>query len=203
MLTIMGLLVLLPFQMWAERSRSFQRLSPLEQNLQRASHGAAVIVLVLIAVFFTFGIAGVLLFVPHLVTNFADTWPGLLVLVPLAYAIPRLVAGVRRCQGARDGLLATRAAVKFLLGLVALPVLWSNTVARVAAPDFWLACGWLLLNAVAVWLIVTGAVRFALLMWPRRAAYTMVADSIAANEFQWDGPQPRRRWWQFWKRWKR
>jgi hypothetical protein len=33
----------------------------------------------------------------------------------------KLVTELQACQGARDGLLATRAAVKFLLGLVALP----------------------------------------------------------------------------------
>ena len=40
-----GLLVLSPLLMWIERSQRFRMLPPLEQNLQRASHGAALVVL--------------------------------------------------------------------------------------------------------------------------------------------------------------
>jgi hypothetical protein len=50
MLAFIGLLLLLPLMMWHERSQRFRMLSPIEQNLQRASHGAAPVVLVLLFV---------------------------------------------------------------------------------------------------------------------------------------------------------
>jgi len=165
---LVGLLLMLPFQLWRERSQKFQRLSPVEQNLQRASHGAALIVLVLLAVIFAFRVRDIPGFFIRAATDPADAWPGLLLLVPLAYGLARFLAGVRRSWGVRDGLLATRSFVKLAIGGLGWWLLWTDAVLRVTAPNFWLALCSLLLTVLAIWWFVSGTVSFLLLTFGGR-----------------------------------
>ena len=43
--------------------------------------------------------------------------------------------------------------------------------------------------------MITGLTKILLLMKRPSPAFPMVAANIAANEFNWDDPPPRKRWW--------
>jgi hypothetical protein len=158
------LLVLSPFLMWYERSQKFHLLSPVEQNLRRASHGFTLATFVLVAVFGVYGWR-VLGFFPLLVTNPAAALLAVVVFGGLfAYGLARFLAGVRRSAGVRDGLLASRAFIKFFIGLAAAVFLYRsmNAGAWGNGENMWAAMPPFLLMGVALWCILTGAVRFVL-----------------------------------------
>lgn len=163
MFAFVGLLLLSPLMMWHERSQRFRMLSPIEQNLQRASHGAALIVLVLLFVYFIVGLNEARAWFPSFMRNPSDAWPGLLLVLPVAYGLPRFLTGAKRCWGQRDALLAMRALVKIGVGAAGVWFLTSNEVAREFSPNLWTALILLALVAVAIWCLITGVVRFVLL----------------------------------------
>lgn len=147
---------------WRSRSQRFQRLIPVEQNLQRASHGFALAAFTGAAVYWLYGWHGVRDFVPWLWRDPAHAWPGLLLLVPVGYGLIRLFFGARgaRANG-RDGLLATRAFVKLAVGL-AVTIWLGRSYPWPGAADFWAAAALLAVLGLGAWCVVTGAVRFVL-----------------------------------------
>lgn len=165
MLTLAALAVLAPFMMWAERAQRFRALSPIEQNLQRASHGAALVVLTLLIGYGAYGVGGGLGLIAWVIHDPASAWlPAALVAGLLLYGGARFLAGVRRGAGMRDGLLAARAVLKLAAGaaLTFLPISHGATVAGlISFPDqaWWITPVWL----IGVWCLVTGAVRLAML----------------------------------------
>lgn len=176
------LLALLPLSMWAERVERFRRLSPHEQNLQRASHGIALPVVIAAAAALFLGPSAPQDFVAALVRDPASMWPPAVLLGGLfAYCFVRARAGMQRVVGDPDGLLIPRARVKFIGGAAGLFWLWPAGTG--------LARGLLLLS---LWCAVTGAVRYLLLIRRPSSAAAMVQASIDANEFEWE-PQRRRR----------
>jgi hypothetical protein len=160
----------------AARARQWRALSPVEQNLQRASHGAACIVLP-IAAYWLIG--------PDVVAALFARLPpgarfiaGVAIALWFAFAAARLVAGWRRLGNVREGLLTGRAFCKLAVGavlLIVVPRLDLNPPASDA------------LFFLALWLAVTGLVRFVVLVRPPGAALPEVQGDIAANEFDWDG----------------
>jgi hypothetical protein len=185
-LTIIVGLMLMPLLMWQERTQRFQRLSPVEQNLQRASHGFAVVAFVLLALFGMYGWRGVLNFFPWLYRDPADAWVGLLFLVPLAYGSARCLYGVRRSVGMRDGLLAFRAFTKLAVGLAGSWFFWRVGNALGRSMSLPAALVWALLMGVSAWMFITGSVRFAVLVLsPRVTAFVMVQRNIAAQTVVW------------------
>jgi hypothetical protein len=163
MFAFVGLLLLTPLMMWHERSQRFRTLSPVEQNLQRASHGAALIVLVGLFVYFIIGLDAARAWFPQFVRYPNDSWPGLLLVLPVVYGLARFLPGISRSWGQRDALLAMRALVKIAVGVVGGWFLVSEPVARELAQNLWTALLSLALVGVAIWCIITGAVRFVLL----------------------------------------
>ena len=161
----------------AARVRQFAALNPIEQNLQRCSHGGAYIVLPLVALY-RFG--------PGEVGRFASLGfaPGVRLLADrrgalwFVFAVARFVAGWRRCAGVRDGLLAAGAFVKLAAGFGSVVLLGSNL-----ANDRLLAGA---LFLVPLWLAITGFVRFVVLVRPAGRALPEVEDDIAASEFDWN-----------------
>jgi hypothetical protein len=164
----------------AARARQWRSLDPIEQNLQRASHGVAYIV---------FPLAALWLVGPSVVGAFLSGFtPGVRLLligacaVWFAVAVGRLYAGWRRIAGLRDGPLAGRAFGKLAVGAFLLYWLPHGLIA--SSLDPW-AVHVLLL--VPLWLAVTGFVRFVLLVRPAGRALPEVEGDIAASEFDWNG----------------
>jgi hypothetical protein len=54
----------------------------------------------------------------------------------------------------------------------------------------------LALMVIGLWCLITGLTKILLLMQRPHPAAGMVGADIAANEFNWDDPPPRKRWWQ-------
>jgi hypothetical protein len=164
MLEVLGLLLIAPFLMWREASPGFRALGLLEQDLQRATRGAALLTLGLLVLFGLHGAHGFSGFLPALVADPGDTWVGAIVLAGvLIYGGHCCVAGVRSCWGRTDGWRATRAFSRFALGVGGLWLLWTGSMIQASASDPRFAFAWLLLNLVALCCTVTGAVRFLLL----------------------------------------
>lgn len=195
---LFGLILLVPFQMWRERLQKWATLSPIEQNLQRASQGIALAVLVpfgALAIFGKRGIGDAVAAVP--VDPVGHGLPAAALAALLIYGIARFVVGWRRCAGVREGLLATRAFIKLAISSALtmwmfsnLQFDWNNTDGQEVAFAY---------LVLPLWLAITGAVRFVLLVRPAGRALSFVEDNIAAGEWNWDGGGARR-WWQFWKR---
>ena len=163
------------------RARQWHALNPVEQNLQRASHGAAYIVLPLAALW----LAG-----PDVIgAFFARCAPavrfvaGVACAVWFAVAIARLCAGWRRSSTVRDGLLAGRAFCKLPVGGGLL--CWRLPHDLLAPWLYPVASGSLFF--LGLWLAVTGLVRFVLLVRPAGRALPEVEGDIAAHEFDWNG----------------
>jgi hypothetical protein len=158
----------------AQRRAKWRTLNPIEQNLQRASHGAAYIILPIAAAAKLGGVGAVL----------SGFEPNTRLLLIGAYAVFAAVGLARFGYGwrrsiVRDGLLAGRAFVKLALGAFLLYALPDQLIANVwAALALWL---------VALWLLVTGAVRFAALVRPAGRALPEVQGDIADNQFDWNG----------------
>jgi hypothetical protein len=164
-LTLVALLIFSPFLMWAERSQRFRQLSPVEQNLQRASHGFTLAAFVLIAVFGMYGGSGVSL----LVTNPAQALPGAVIFGGLfVYGFARFLAGVRRSAGVRDGLLAFRALLKLAIGLAGCWFFWRLGNALGRSITLTGALVWFVMLVISLWCALTGAVRFVLTLGLRR-----------------------------------
>jgi hypothetical protein len=195
---LLGLILFVPFEIWRERSQKWASLSPIEQNLQRASHGIALGVLVpfgTLAIFGKRSIADAAAAVPVDPVGHGLPAAGLAAL--LLYGVARFVVGWRRSAGVREGLLATRAFIKLAIGttvtvwvLSNLQFDWHNAAGQQVAFAF---------LVVPLWLAITGAVRFLLLVRPAGRALSLVEENIAVSEWSWDGGRARR-WWQFWKR---
>lgn len=150
------------------RLQNWRTLDPVEQNLQRASHGAALVGLVLLAAVDT----------PDSAVSFirshapAGMWPGLLLLPPLAYGLVRFLVGVYRSWGMRDGMLTWRAVVKIAVGIVLLfyvPFdkglilrLASSVSSYATLRESWELALLVLVPLAAYWCLVTGIVRFVL-----------------------------------------
>ncbi len=165
------------------RLHNWRSLNPVEQNLQRASHGAALVGLVLLAAIDTPD--SVIAFVrSHMPASMS---PGLLLLPPLAYGLVRFLVGVYRSWGMRDGMLTWRAVVKIAVGIVLLVYvpfdygLILRFAASVRSYATLLELSWqlallVLVPLAAYWCLVTGVVRFVLAISggfrfrPKRAA---------------------------------
>lgn len=183
-LIILGALA--PILMWVERAERFKRLSPLEQNLARASHGAALITFTLLVAFFLYGAQGVFGFIPWLISNPAEAWPAALFFGSLlTYGLVRFVVGVHRCRGARDGLLATRAFFKLVFGFAVGLYLWYLFPWSVIGPSFWGALAVVAVFLIGLWCAITGTVKFLLLTLGGSNALGLVAQQIRQRTAVW------------------
>ena len=168
-------LVLVPIifiDLWWRHNRNWRFLNPVEQNLQRTSHSAAMIVFVILALAVNVWLDGWREFgalFPWMIAHPGDAWlPVALGCALVAVGVARFLAGAHRVAGVRDGLLQSRAFVKLALGggvtgyLVAM---WPWGQLGASLPGF-LAVAAVFL--VGVWLLATGAVRFLLLTFGGR-----------------------------------
>lgn len=159
----LGLLLAGLFEWWKAQSIAWLRLHPVEQNLRRASHGAALVLLPLFAVYGLYGAGGYWDLFRWLAHDPAAAWPGVALAAAVACGLFRCVVGVNRLWGfPGDALLASSAFFKLVSGGGAAWLLLSDTVARIAVPQLWSACVWLVLIGYALKWAVVGGVRFLL-----------------------------------------
>lgn len=197
MLTVM--LVTLPFMMWAERARKFQQLSPLEQNLRRASHGAAWMAFVPLLAFGVYGVKGVEWFFQTLWNHPEDVGvPAAFFGIVLIYNAIRLIVGLNRLRGCpRDGLLAVRAFVKLSVGAAVIVFFLRihydlaarsyDSLAHGVEPSSFDFLWGIAIFLTAFWCLVTGAVRFLLLISGGGNALRLVNRQIQQNTVVWRG----------------
>jgi hypothetical protein len=162
-LTFILLLVLMPFIYLARWFRWIKQLPPHEQALARASHGAGLIAFALLFVFARYGNAGSENFFTALAVKPDEMWlPALLSAVLGGWGFIWFVVGVSRAAGLRDGLLATRAFFKLVIGGGASYYL----LYMFQWPEFgpvWLLLAVMFVFFAAVWCLITGTVKFLLL----------------------------------------
>jgi hypothetical protein len=179
-IALSGYLIMWLVRRPAERARQWRALDPVEQNLQRASHGAAYAVLPLVAGWLVGSQAVVALF-----SGFAPAARVCMIgacAIWFVAAIARCVGGWRNCAGVRDGFLAARAFTKLTSGATLLVLLHHPSVGwNVRNGNVLLA-----LFLVSSWLIVTGLVRFVILVRPAGSALPEVEANITNNEFDWN-----------------
>jgi hypothetical protein len=161
-ITLIVLVILAPFQMWNEREKSFASLDPAERNLQRASHGFAVMVLTAMSIY---GAKEVFAFFPALTHPREAAW-GLVFFVPFIYGLVRFVVGWRGYCGMPindEPMLALRAFWKMAAGFVGVKCLRWDVDRVMNQNGFWWGLGLLVILTVAWWYLLTGGERFVLL----------------------------------------
>jgi hypothetical protein len=182
----------------ADRIEAWARLSPVEQNLQRASHGLAYMLFALLAAYL-FGPRLILGTLPLVFGNHpVDAWPGAAFVGVFVWALVRFIFGLRRARGFRDGILATRALVKLTAGVGIVWYVWRTFPFAITGMS-WRDLALQAVIVAGLWCVITGTVRFVLMVGiGGGSAYGAVASHITATNFQWGAPQPRRPWWKFW-----
>jgi hypothetical protein len=164
LITLVVLIVIAPFQIWGEWSKKFAMLSPVEQNLQRAANGFAVMVLSVLTPIALYGAKEVFAFFPALVTQPGEAASGLVFVLPFILGLVRFLVGWKRSCAMRisDWLLASRAFVRLAIGFAG--VKWLRWDVERAFDQLGFMKGLLLvvLLTVSWWWLLTGIIRFLL-----------------------------------------
>jgi hypothetical protein len=161
MITFVTALFLLPIMIVVERAQRFRSLDAIEKELQRASHGAALILLPPLIAVWLFGLGGT----AELIASFvrdprANALPAVLLAAITIYGMARFYAGVGNCAGAQDKVRKQRAFLKLAFGAGLLVWLFRSAPPESAATgDIRIFA----LIVLALWCLVTGIVRFWLL----------------------------------------
>jgi hypothetical protein len=187
---------------WVGRYRNFhQRQPPREAELSKASHGAAVLAIVALALHGV-GAARIDAFLTGLRTAPENPWyfiPALAIAGLVGWGLLWTVTGARRAfwfASFRDGRLITRALVKIASGVGVYAVLWNPPAGW--SPDVlaWIATarntagGRFVIEALVLWLTVTGLAKMVLVFARRISrAREQVTVDIAAQQFNWDDMQ--------------
>jgi len=181
----------LPFVALADWFRWIKQQPPHEQALARASHGAALIVFVLLATFGTGGVNGVVTFVGQAAADPADEWPGLVLAIVFVWGVVWFVSGVSGARGLRNGLLAWRAFVKLALGLGAILYLERGHPSGALGSNG----ARMSILLVGLWCVVTGAVKFVLLRMGGSNALAVVTRNMHRRTAPLRAARPGWFWW--------
>jgi hypothetical protein len=168
-----------------EERQRFRMLDPISQNLERASHGFALAVLLVVAPLFLFGKDAVLGFAAAALRDPARhgvaiaAWGS-----AMGYALARGLAGASRIRGLRDGLRKTAASGGFLF--------WSVVAAFLFLMVFPSPLGgWVfLLLDLVLWTAAYKALSFAAQIYflsrdPVESGREQVAEDIEREKFSW------------------
>jgi hypothetical protein len=161
---ILGVLIALiatPIAVLAHWFKYIKGLPPREQALARASHGAGMIAIIELVLLASDGPQSMDEF-----TSFLSSRPEIALpcLAIVAWGAGWFIIGSARSRGPRDALLASRAAVKTAVGFAAGRFVWDDHVPAHWSGEWWgdpLVFG---LKVLAIWCMVTGLVKFVLVM---------------------------------------
>jgi hypothetical protein len=184
-LTAFAGLLLVPFELWAVSRINWQRLTPAEKNLRLATHPPALVAGALITAkgAGVHDIGGMLM---HLVEQSSDGPARWIAGTLCASLIGFWLICLWQCIGIRDRNLTARALLKFIGGAVVTVYLWRLYPWLQLAPSL---PGFFAVAAVfliSVFCLITGAIRFLLLVVPMRSARIIVDKDIAAQKFDWN-----------------
>jgi hypothetical protein len=167
-------------------------------ELAIASHGAAFLALAVLSVWLA-GWAQAMQFMLSAPGASADWLHRAVALLAVAFVVASLLwffSGARRSlawAGFHDSRLITRALVKIAFGAALWWAVWYPPASWPRDVLAWIA--WardmpisrVCIEAVIVWLVVTGATKFLLVVWPRfGTARALVTEDIDAQRFDWD-----------------
>jgi hypothetical protein len=163
--------------------------------LTRVSHGAGVLALCALALW-SVGAAQIDACLTALQRGGPDDWQyagGAVAFgAVLVFGLLYFISGVRRSlafAGFRDSRLITRAVAKIAFA-AAVWMIWNKppaSLSAVAVVHLVVPYSGDAVMAVVLWLGVTGSVKLVLVLWARySAAREMVAQDIAAQDFNWD-----------------
>jgi hypothetical protein len=162
--TVVVLLILaVVLGVFPEFSDKFRMLPPLEQNLTRAANGFALMVTLVVGIYWLG--AGPFVFFADLEDFGAhpgDHWVPITTIVLFCYAALRCIQGVCACWGCQDAPLTNRSYFTTAFGILAAWFLWGHQSTEFLS-NFWLAFGWFCLLVICAWTALTGAVRLFLL----------------------------------------
>jgi hypothetical protein len=163
----------------------FKYADTIEQGLRRGSQGLALMLLApLVAFQFYHGFYGIFPSTADILARSADYWP-LLVFVGLTVVgAVRLYAGAPMVLGARDSAPWFKGALRFALGVVVIVFLMRLNIPAQVDPPLGNVIAFALFIA-ALWLMLVGLARVALLSWPRGWALGLVRQHIDDSEFKW------------------
>lgn len=193
---LLALLLLTPWELWQAHLRKVRSLSPNELNLRRASQPLGLMAVSMFIVW-RFGLSDDVAerFVPLVSDPAENVVPAALLAGALLYGLASFLTGAARSWGVRgDGLLPTRTFLKCAAGVVGLMLLHTETR---GGGDFWAELWQLPLETVAIWCVVTGAVRFFLLSVGGGSALGRVRRHIRQTQIVMR-PVRSRPWWRFW-----
>lgn len=181
-----------------DRLRVWKQLSPVEQNLQRAAHGCALAI---------FGLMDAYMLGPRVVVSTLSSlaseyplnaWPGAVVVGLVVYGAARFVFGVRSCRGVHDGMMVLRGLAKITAGGGLIWYMAKTFPETISRADYTAQTflhfgsitslsdmGCVLVVVAGLWCIITGAVRFVLVVGGSGSAHSAVSVNIAENEWRW------------------
>jgi hypothetical protein len=183
------------------RSRQkFEYLSPLEQNLRRASQGFALMVLSAAAVLVmprTWLTGGhyVTALWPWVLDHPRDAWPLFVCAGLFAIGTIRFLAGAKKAAGARDDIKKPKAAVKLAVGVGIISYLMIVYPRIGAFPGGFYPA--MLAWSLGIWMALVGGMRFALLTITLTPAATRLEGHIGGQAIGWRAAGGRRPWWRF------
>lgn len=174
--TVVGLLIALPFTMLADWFGWINQQRYPE--LAKACHGAGMLALLGYAIWLAGGPIDFAAALAMHADNFCWIAPAVIAAWGLGWVLLNARFAAQSVSRPHRATMIVRALLKTAAGYGA----WISTQ---GAEAWWIT---LLMSLVAVWCMATGAVKFLLMIWrgARGEAYPMVADDIAANEFDWD-----------------
>jgi hypothetical protein len=197
-LTLLGALLLIPFEMAHGSAQKRRLLSPHELYLRRATQPLGVMA-VLVWCFWFFGTPEITQALTPLVFDPAGNWLPLIgIAALLLFGMASFISGVSRCWGMRsDGILPTRAFFKLAIGVIGIVLLRQNQVTIRPGGEIWPALLWFALHMAAVWCIAVGGARLILVTTGGGSALGRVNRHIQQTQVVMRQVRSRP-WWQFW-----
>jgi hypothetical protein len=181
--------------------RGFRFRPPIEQGLEQASHGFALMVFALLLAVVPYvwlhGWPAFWALAPWFIAHPEKAWPVALFGFAFIVGFVLFRAGARRTAGMRDDIRRPMGVLRVIGGGAVVGYLtWTYPWGTLAAqlPALLLI---LIAYAGGLWFLLVGLMRVLLLSWPRGQAEDWTEEYIRKTEFSWE-PR-RRRWWQFWK----
>ena len=175
---LVGLLIAIPFVLLGDWFKFIKQLPPGLQELAKASHGVGMVALALYWAVLAGGPASFIASGLQEPFNPVYSIPAVIGMWGLGWFFLNARIAALSIGPPHRATTVVRALIKIALGWAA----WAYTA------DLDLSGGELVVHAVALWCLATGAAKILLILWGggRGDAYPMVAHDIEANEFRWD-----------------